>query len=267
MQSRSKMLKKAFTTAFPHTIPIFAGFWFLGITYGIYMNVSGFSFWYPMLMSVTIFAGSIEFVTVNMLLGAFNPLQAFAMTLMINARHLFYGISMLDKFRGVGRKKFYLIFGMCDETFSINYTADIPEDVNREWFMFFVTLLNHFYWFSGATLGGIFGSLINFNTEGLEFVMTAMFVVIFLEQWLKEKDHTSSLIGLGISILCLIAFGADNFIIPAMLAILGVLTLLRHQLENSRIGENKVKESASEGGKTEKNRIETGNIEKGGELQ
>lgn len=267
MQSKSKMLKKAFTTAFPYTIPIFAGFWFLGITYGIYMNVSGFSSWYPMLMSVTIFAGSIEFVTVNMLLGAFNPLQAFVMTLMINARHLFYGISMLDKFRGVGRKKFYLIFGMCDETFSINYTADIPEDVDRGWFMFFVTLLNHFYWFSGATLGGIFGSLINFNTEGLEFVMTAMFVVIFLEQWLKEKDHMSSLIGLGISILCLIAFGADNFIIPAMLAILGVLTLMRRPLENIGTGEDEVQEDASESKKTERTSIGTGNIEKGGEVQ
>ena len=154
---RSEKLKKAFKAAFPYTIPIFAGFWFLGITYGIYMNVSGFSFWYPMLMSITIFAGSIEFVTVNMLLGAFNPLQAFAMTLMINARHLFYGISMLDKFRGLGWKKFYLIFGMCDESFSINYTADIPEDVDRGWFMFFVTLMNHIYWFSGATLGGVFG--------------------------------------------------------------------------------------------------------------
>ena len=154
-----------------------------------------------MLMSITIFAGSIEFVTVNMLLGAFNPLQAFVMTLMINARHLFYGISMLDKFRGTGWKKVYLIFGMCDESFSINYTADIPENVDRGWFMFFVTLLNHFYWFSGATLGGIFGSLIHFNTEGLDFVMTAMFVVIFMEQWLKEKNHTSSILGLGISCL------------------------------------------------------------------
>lgn len=113
---------KALRAAFPHTIPIFAGFWFLGLTYGIYMNVSGFSFWYPMLMSLTIFAGSMEFVAVNLLLGAFNPLQAFAMTLMINARHLFYGISMLDKYRGTGWKKFYLIFGMCDESFSINYT-------------------------------------------------------------------------------------------------------------------------------------------------
>ena len=144
MHTDLKTIKKAFAAAFPYTLPIFAGFWFLGMTYGIYMNVSGFSFWYPMLMSLTIFAGSIEFVTVHMLLGAFNPLQAFAMTLMINARHLFYGISMLDRFRGLGWKKFYLIFGMCDESFSINYTADIPEDVDRGWFMFSVTLLNHF---------------------------------------------------------------------------------------------------------------------------
>ena len=196
------------------------------------MNVSGFSFWYPMIMSLTIFAGSVEFVAVNMLMGAFNPLQALAMTLMINARHLFYGISMLDKYKGTGLKKFYLIFGMCDESFSINYTAKIPDDVDRGWFMFFVTLLNHIYWFTGATLGGIFGSLIQFDTEGLEFVMTAMFVVIFLEQWLKEKRHTSALLGLGLSLICLIAFGADGFIIPAMLAILGVLTLIRRPLEN-----------------------------------
>lgn len=231
MHTDLKTIKKAFTAAFPNTIPIFAGFWFLGMTYGIYMNVSGFSFWYPMLMSLTIFAGSIEFVTVNMLLGAFNPLQALAMTLMINARHLFYGISMLEKYRGTGWKKFYLIFGMCDESFSINYTARIPKDVDCGWFMFAVTLLNHFYWFSGATLGGIFGSLIHFNTEGLEFVMTAMFIVIFLEQWMKEKDHRSGILGLVLSGICLIAFGADHFIIPAMLAILAVLTVMRTKIE------------------------------------
>lgn len=228
---RHREIRRAFRAAFPHTIPIFAGFWFLGLTYGIYMNVSGFSFIYPMLMSITIFAGSIEFVTVNLLLGAFNPLQAFAMALMINARHLFYGISMLEKYRGYGWRSFYLIFGMCDESFSINYTADIPQDVDKGWFMFFVTLLNHIYWFSGATLGGIFGSFIHFNTEGLDFVMTAMFVVIFMEQWLKEKRHTSALVGIGISLLCLLTFGADHFIIPSMLAILGVLTLIRNPLE------------------------------------
>ena len=120
---------------------------------------------------------------------------------------------------------------MCDESFSFNYTADVPRDVNKGWFMFFVSLLNHFYWFSGATLGGLFGSFIHFNTEGLDFVLTAMFVVIFMEQWLKEKNHISSLLGLALSLICLVAFGADNFIIPAMLAILIVLTLSRRPLE------------------------------------
>ncbi|HBA68613.1 MAG TPA: branched-chain amino acid transporter AzlC [Lachnospiraceae bacterium] len=230
MQKKGQVVKRALKYAFPHTIPILAGFLFLGITYGIYMNVSGFSFWYPMLMSLTVFAGSVEFVTVNLLLGAFNPVQALAVTLMLNARHLFYGISMLDKYRGTGIKKIYLIFGMCDESFSINYTAEIPEDVDRGWFMFFVTLFNHFYWFAGATLGGIFGSLIHFNTNGLDFVMTVMFVVIFMDQWMKEKQHASAVTGLLISLLCLIAFGADNFMIPAMLAILVLLTLLQRQL-------------------------------------
>lgn len=229
--TKSTNIKKAFKAAFPYTIPIFAGFWFLGLTYGIYMNVSGFSFLYPMLMSITIFAGSMEFITANMLLGSFSPVQAFLMTLMINARHLFYGISMLDRFRGTGLKKLYLIFGMCDETFSINYTAQIPPDVDRGWFMFFVTLLNHFYWFSGSALGGIFGSFIHFDTEGLDFVMTAMFVVIFMEQWLKDKQHISALLGLGISVLCLLIFGADNFIIPSMAAMLLMLTGMRKPIE------------------------------------
>ncbi len=228
---KSSTCQNALKAAFPHTIPIFAGFLFLGITYGIYMNVSGFSFLYPMLMAMTIFAGSVEFATVSMLLGAFHPVQALAMTMMINARHLFYGISMLDKYKGAGWKKFYLIFGMCDESFSINYTADIPENVDSGWFMFFVTLLNHIYWVLGATLGGIFGSFIHFNTEGLAFVMTALFVVIFMEQWLGSSQHASALLGIGISVLSLAIFGADNFIIPAMLAILCVLTLLRKPIE------------------------------------
>lgn len=223
--------KKALKTAFPYTIPIFAGFWFLGLTYGIYMNVSGFHFLYPMLMSLTIFAGSVEFVAVQLLLSTFNPISILLITLMINARHIFYGISMLDKLKGTGLKKIYLIFGLCDETFSINYTANIPLDVDRGWFMFYVTLLNHFYWFSGATLGGIFGSYIHINTEGLDFVMTAMFVVIFMEQWLKESKHTSAMLGIGLSLLCLVIFKADYFMLPSMIMIIIVLTLLQKKGE------------------------------------
>ena len=226
-----KKISKAFKAAFPHTIPIFAGFWFLGITYGLFMKVSGFSFWYPMFMSLIIFAGSMEFITVNMLLGAFHPLQAFLMTIMINARHLFYGISMLDKFKGTGWKKPYLIFGMCDESFSINYSADAPEGVDKGWFMFFVTLLNQIYWVTGATLGGIFGSFITFDTTGLDFAMTALFVVIFIEQWLKEKNHTNAVLGILLAAICLAVFGAENFMIPSMISILTALTLLRNVLE------------------------------------
>lgn len=224
-------MKKAFRCAFPYTIPIFAGFWFLGIAYGIYMNVSGFSFVYPLIMSAVIFGGSLEFVTVSMLLSPFAPLQVFLMALMIQARHLFYGITMLDKFKGLGWKKYYLIFGMCDETFSINCAAEIPEDVDRGWFYFWVTLLNRLYWISGATIGGLLGNLIHFDTKGLDFVMTAMFVVIFMEQWLKEKRHTSEWIGLGASIGCLIVFGADNFMIPTMICILILLTVFRRSMD------------------------------------
>lgn len=224
-------IKRSFLAAFPYTIPILAGFLFLGITYGIYMNVSGFSFIYPMLTSMVVFAGSAEFILVNMLLGVFDPIQTFLIILMINARHLFYGISLLEKYTGTGIKKLYLIFGMCDESFSINCSVDIPEDADRGWFMFFVTLLNHTYWVTGATLGGIFGSFISFNTEGLDFVMTAMFVVIFLEQLLKEKNHISSATGIILSVVSLLIFGPDKFIIPAMVMIFAALMLLKKPLE------------------------------------
>lgn len=226
MKTNHKQVIKA---AFPCTIPILTGFLFLGLTYGIYMHASGFSFWYPLFTSMTVFAGSIEFITVNMLLGSFNPLQALLMALMINARHIFYGISMLDKFKGLGWKKIYLIFGMCDETFSINYTVDIPDNLDRGWFMFYVTLFNQCYWVLGATLGGLFGSLISFNLEGLDFVMTAMFVVIFMDQWLKETKHASSYLGLMVSLLSLIIFGKDYFIIPAMIMIVFCLLVFKRK--------------------------------------
>lgn len=226
-----KPIRAAFRAAFPYTIPILTGFLFLGIAYGVYMNVSGFPAVYPLLMSLTVFAGSMEFVAVNLLLGAFHPLGALALTLMVNARHLFYGVALLDKYRAVDRKRWYLIFGLCDETFSINCAAQVPEGVDEGWFYFFVTLLNHCYWVCGAALGGLFGSLLAFDLEGLEFVMTALLAVLFLEQLCKERDHTSALLGVGLSAVCLVLFGSQRFVIPSMLAILGALTLLRGPLE------------------------------------
>lgn len=227
MENNKGIITRSFRAAFPCTIPILAGFLFLGMAYGIYMNVSGFSFVYPMIMAAVIFGGSLEFLAAQMLLSPFAPLQVLMVSLMIQARHLFYGISMLDKFKDMGWKKFYLIYGMCDETFSINCTAEIPGDCDRGWFYFFVTLLNQLYWVGGATLGGLLGNLITFDTKGLDFVMTAMFIVIFLEQWLKEKHHFSEWAGLASSAACLLIFGKDNFMIPTMICILLLLTAFR----------------------------------------
>ena len=227
------MKRKAFRAAFPHTIPILTGFCFLGLTYGVYMRAAGFSFWYPLLISLIVFGGSLQFVIVSMLLSPYAPVQTFFMALMVQARHLFYGIAMLDKYKGTGLKKPYLIFAMCDETFSVNCAAEVPPDVDRGWFYFFVSLLDRFYWVAASTLGGLLGSVLRFNTEGLDFVMTAMFVVILTEQWLKEKTPVSEWIGLTAGVLCLLIFGADSFLIPTMVCILAALTLLRRPLEHN----------------------------------
>lgn len=227
---------RALRAAFPYTIPILTGFVFLGIAYGYYMTAEGFHALYPVVISLTVYAGSMEFLTVGLLKEAFDPLRVLLLTLMINARHLFYGISMLDKYRAAGRKKFLLIYGMADETFSVNCAADIPPDVDKGWFMLWVTVLDYCYWQAGTALGAALGSVVRINTEGLSFVLTALFVVLFIEQWLKEKTHHSALLGLGATLLCLIIFGNQNFILPAMLVILAGLTLLRKPLEKAGDG-------------------------------
>lgn len=224
------MKLKALKTAFPHTLPICIGFLFLGISYGFLMQSKGFSFIYPLLMSMLIFAGSMEFVTVNLLLLPFNPITTFLLTLMVNARHIFYGISMLDRYKNCGIKKYYLIFGMCDESFSINSSVTVPSDVDVGWFMFWVTFLNHIYWVAGAVLGGLLGYIIHFDTTGIEFVMTALFVVMFINQWEESKHHLPAMIGISCSLLCLIVFN-QNFMIPAMLMIVLSFALKRNFLE------------------------------------
>lgn len=231
VKSSPSSARKALKAAFPHTLPILAGFTFLGIAYGILMHSKGFSWPWTLLMSATIFAGSMEFVTVGLLAGSFHPAYAYCLTLMVNARHLFYGISMLDKYRDAGWKKFYLIFGMCDESFSINCSAEPPADVDRGWFQLFVTLLNHFYWVMGAVVGSLAGAFVPFDTTGIEFSMTALFVVILLNQWLDSRDRRPALAGLGASLLCLALFGPENFILPAMALILTVLTVFWRKLE------------------------------------
>ena len=227
---------KALRAALPYTIPICVAFLFLGMSYGFLMRSKGFSVVYPMLMSFFIFAGSMEFVAVNLLLSAFNPLYAFFLALMVNARHLFYGISMLEKYRDVGWKKLYLIYGMCDESFSINCTVQPPPDVDRGWFMFFVTLLNQIYWVFGATLGALLGYVVHFDTTGIEFVMTALFVVIFINQWEAAGNHRAALTGLGCSLVCLLLFGSERFILPAMALIILCCTFARKK-ENKELAQ------------------------------
>lgn len=225
------MKLKALKSAFPHTIPVMIGFLFLGMSFGFLMKSKGFSFAYPLLMSIFIYAGSMQFVTVNLLLSAFNPIYAFLLTLMVNARHLFYGISMLGKYKNTGAKKPYLIFGLTDETFSVNCTTNPPEGVDKGWFMFFVTLLNQLYWVTGTVLGALLGYVIHFNTKGIEFVMTALFVVMFINQWEETDNHRSALTGLLCSLICLLIFGNSHFIVPAMVLIILCFTFSKKEKE------------------------------------
>ncbi|HBD64239.1 MAG TPA: branched-chain amino acid ABC transporter permease [Clostridiales bacterium] len=217
----------AFKAAFPHTIPVFTGFIFLGIAYGILMSSKGYGLGWTILMSTIVYAGSAQYVAITFLTTAFNPIYALLMTLMVNARHLFYGISMIDKYRDMGALKPYLIFGLCDETFSIVCSAEPPEGVDRKWFSFYITLLDHIYWVLGSAVGAVLGSMLSFNTRGLDFVLTALFVVIFLGQWKSQKDHKPAITGLVCSVACLIVFGQSSFIIPSMIAILAVLLISR----------------------------------------
>ena len=223
--------RPALRAAFPHTIPIMTGFLFLGMAYGILMRTRGFHPLFPTVMALTIFGGSLEYVCVEMLCSAFAPVETLLMALLIQARHLFYGLAMLEKYRGHGWKTPILIYGMCDESFSINCAAEPPKGIDRGWFYLWVTLLNWSYWLLGATLGAQLGAVLPFDTHGLDFVMTAMFVVIFLENWLKEKQHWSSLIGLACAAGCLLIFGAEGFMLPAMAAILLALAAARRTID------------------------------------
>ncbi len=182
-------------------------------------------------MSLLVYGGSLQFVMVPLLLGTFQPLAAFLLALMIQARHLFYGISMLDKYKDLGWKRYYLIFSLCDETFSVNYASEPPKGVDPGWFYFFISLLNQLYWVTASSLGALLGALISMEAEGLSFVLTALFLVILLDQWRKEKRHWSVAIGFLSSLACLLLLGPDSFLLPAMTLILLVLSLFRRRLE------------------------------------
>ena len=227
MQDNKGKISKAFRAALPKTLPVLAGYAFLGMTYGIYLNVMGLPLWLPFIMTIIIFSGTAEIIGVDVLAASFDPLGALFLSVMIGARYIFYGISMLDKFKDIGWKKFFCIFGSVDETFSINFQTVVPNDVDKGWFYLFVSWLDHLYWIGGSLFGAFFGSLIKFNTKGLDFVVTAMFIVIFMNQLLTEKKYYSELIGLVAATACLLIFGKDDFLIPTMIAILALLTVFK----------------------------------------
>lgn len=251
---------RALLAAFPYTTPILAGFAFLGFAYGVYMNVMGFPFYYPFLLALVIFGGSLEFVAVSLLLAPFAPLATFLLALLIQARHLFYGLSLFDTYRGLGWKRFFLIYGLCDETFSIVFTAKrrLPRDVDRGWFMLWITWLNEGYWVLSALLGGLVGGMLPFDTTGLGFVMTAMFVVIFLEQWLHESCHATAMLGILAAGGSLALFGAQSFMVPAMVIILLALLLARRPLEQRYATPFSESEAAGDGGGRQGAAVERG---------
>ena len=233
MESKStkNRIKSAFRYGFLKTTPLLFGFLFLGLSYGIYIYSMGFSWGYTLALSSLIYAGSMEFVTVAILLSPFDPMSAFLITLMVNGRHLFYGISMLTIYRHMGWLTPYLIFGMTDESFSINYTSQIPAEISKKWCYFFVTLLNQLYWVVGCVIGNLFASVLSFDGKGLEFVLTSLFIVLALEQYKIQRNLISSGIGIIIPGIALLVFGSEHFMIPAMIGIVAILSLLRKTME------------------------------------
>lgn len=202
--------------------PLMSALVFLGMGYGIYMRMCGFSAIWPICMAITIFAGSMEFITVGLLLGTFNPLYALLLTFIVNGRHLFYSISMLDKYNNTGWKKTWLVSGLIDEAFSLNYIADIPPRTDRNWFMLFVTLFLYSSWILGTTIGALGSSWAVSGIKGVNFVMTSLFIVIFISQWQKEKTHGASILGVIIAAICLSVFGKTNFMLPTILIVVSI---------------------------------------------
>ena len=221
---RREDIRKAFIAS----VPVIAGYIVLGAGFGIVLETKGLGLIWAVAMSVFIYAGSMQYVAIELITGGASLITTALTTLMVNARHLFYGISMVDKYKGAGKKKPYLIFALTDETYSLVCSDESVKDVNNKYLYYFtVSLLNQIYWITGTVIGSLSGRMINFSTEGIDFALTALFVTIFTEQWISEKNHGPAIAGLASSILCLVVFGKDNFLIPAMCCIVAVLGFMR----------------------------------------
>lgn len=229
MRSRFSLIKRALRD----TVPVLVGYVVLGTGFGLLLGSKGLGVGWAFAMSLFIYAGSMQFAAIGLMTGGASLLTVALTTLMVNARHLFYGISMVDKYKDAGKAKPYLIFALTDETYSLvvsEKTAEIPAKDRRKYF-FLVSLFDQIYWVSGSLIGGLLGSLLHFNTDGLDFALTALFLTIFVDQWKAAKSHLPALIGLIVSVLSLLIFGADSFLIPAMFGISAALLFMKKQLD------------------------------------
>lgn len=223
--------------AFKQSLPVMAGYLVLGMGFGILLKTKGYGVVWAFFMSLFIYAGSMQYVTINLLAGGASVLTAALMTFMVNARHLFYGISMIERYRDTKPYKPYLIFGLTDETYSLVCSGNVPDGVDEKKYYFYLTLLNQSYWIIGSVVGSLLGNLITFSTAGIEFSMTALFLVVLVDQWKSVENHTSAVVGVGTSVACLLIFGRENFLIPTMIAISVTLTILRKDLHVQEVKE------------------------------
>lgn len=229
------MTKRTLKRAFRDSLPILAGYLALGIGFGVLLQSKGYSFLWALLMSCTIYAGAGQYAGVDLLSGGASLVTTAVMTLIINARHFFYGFSLLDKYKGTGKAKPYMIFALTDETYSLVCTAKIPDNIDEKKYYFFVSVLDHLYWITGCTLGALLKTFIPFDSTGIEFSMTALFVVIFVEQWLSNKEHLPAILGAVTTLFCLFVFGPDYFIIPSMAMIAIELVIFRKRLDKETV--------------------------------
>lgn len=230
-------MKKTLKTAFIKSLPVMAGYLVLGFGFGIISENSGYGFLWVLAMSAFIYAGSMQYVAVSLLSSGASLIATALTTLMVNARHLFYGISMISHYRKIGKAKPYLIFALTDETYSLVCTGKTDEGVDFKAFSFFLSLFNHLYWVTGSVLGAVAGNLIPWDFRGVDFAMTALFITVFVEQWKSTKCHIPAVIGVIMSVLCLVLFGKDNFLIPSMIAISISLSLGKKLIERKECAE------------------------------
>lgn len=213
------------------TMPVMAGYIVLGIGFGLLLKVNGYGLVWALAMSLFIYAGALQYVGVSLLASSASLITVAITSLMINARHLFYGITMIKPYKGAGVKKGYMIHALTDETYSLVCTGDVPEGFEPHNYYFLVSLFDQFYWVLGSVIGSIIGSLITWDMTGLDFSMTALFITVMVEQWMKEKEHKPAIIGLCSSIACVVLFGPSNFIVPDMIIIIVLLSIFRKRIE------------------------------------